>query len=141
MDFAARIPAQWKIKVLDEKYILKGAFREALPESIIKRPKQPYRAPIREAFLSGGPNCYVKSMLSEEYLRNTGYFNEKKVCHLIAKFNKENITFANETQNMALVGILSTQLLHHHFIDEFQSDASKPLRPNKVVRIKDNLFD
>ena len=97
MDFAAKIPASWKIKVLNEKYILKEAFREIIPERIRKRAKQPYRAPIREALLSGGPDCYVREMLSAEYLRKTGYFNEKKVGHLLAKFKKNNSSLANET--------------------------------------------
>ena len=135
MEFAAKIPATWKIKVLNEKYILKQTFRDTVPERIRNRPKQPYRAPIREALLTGGPDCYVKTMLSEEYLRKTGYFNEKKVGHLIAKFEKNSSSPANETQNMALVGILSTQLLHHQFIDEFQPANVKPLPMGKLLNV------
>jgi len=134
MEFAAKIPANWKIKVLNEKHILKQTFKEAIPESIRNRAKQPYRAPIKEALLTGRPDCYVKTMLSERYLRKTGYFNEKKVSHLITKFEKNSSPLANETQNMALVGILSAQLLHHQFIDEFKFAAVKPLRPDKIVR-------
>jgi asparagine synthase (glutamine-hydrolysing) len=138
MEFAAKIPANWKIKVLNEKYILKQTFRDTVPESIRNRAKQPYRAPIREALLTGGPDCYVKTMLSERYIGETGYFNEKRVGHLIAKFEKNSSSPANETQNMALVGILSTQLLHHQFIDEFQPANVKPLRPDKIVRKNNN---
>ena len=138
MEFAAKIPANWKIKVLNEKYILKQTFQEAIPERIRNRAKQPYRAPIREALLTGGPDSYVKTMLSERYLGKTGYFNEKKVGHLIAKFEKNSSSPANETQNMALVGILSTQLLHQQFIDEFQPANVKPLRPDKIVRKNNN---
>lgn len=138
MEFAAKIPANWKIKVLNEKYILKQTFQEAIPERIRNRAKQPYRAPIREALLTSGPDSYVKTMLSERYLRKTGYFNEKKVGHLIAKLEKNSSSPANETQNMALVGILSTQLLHRQFIDEFQATTIKPQLPNKIVRKNDN---
>jgi asparagine synthase (glutamine-hydrolysing) len=73
-------------------------------------------------------------MLSERYLGKTGYFNEKKVGHLIAKFEKNSSLPANETQNMALVGILSTQLLHHQYIDNFQPTYPKLQRPDKIVR-------
>jgi asparagine synthase (glutamine-hydrolysing) len=134
MEFAAKIPANWKIKVLNEKYILKQTFQEAIPERIRNRAKQPYRAPIREALLTGGPDSYVKTMLSERYLGKTGYFNEQKVGHLIAKFEKNSSLPANETQNMALVGILSTQLLHHQYIDNFQPTYPKLQRPDKIVR-------
>ena len=54
--------------------------------------------------------------------------------YLLAKFGKSNSSLANETQNMALVGILSTQLLHRQFIDEFQPANIAPLRLDKIVR-------
>lgn len=136
MDFAARMPAIWKIKVLNEKYILKESFRGKIPEKVFRRAKQPYRAPIREVFFTGGPDCYVKNMLSPEYLKKTGYFNEKKVGFLIAKLEKNTLSPVNETQNMALVGILSTQILHSQFIDEFKSITVKSL-PHKIVRKND----
>src|SRR3954447_16815094 len=45
MEFAAKLPPHLKMKVLNEKYLLKRAFGKYLPPSITKRPKQPYRAP------------------------------------------------------------------------------------------------
>ena len=46
----SRVPPQWKILGLDEKHILKKAFRDVLPPSITGRTKHPYRAPIQQAF-------------------------------------------------------------------------------------------
>lgn len=128
IDFAMKLPPAWKIRVLSEKHILKKAFADIIPPSIITRNKQPYRAPIKDVFLSNG-NGYANEFLSEEYLKKTGYFDTAKTGHLVNKFRKTGQTFTSETQNMALVGILSTQILHHQYIDSF---ASKQVAPHNV---------
>ena len=40
---------------LDEKYLLKRAFADLVPDEIIHRPKQPYRAPDAASFFSARP--------------------------------------------------------------------------------------
>src|SRR5262249_42496386 len=45
VEFAARIPTSMKLRGLDEKHILKRASRGLVPDSILARSKQPYRAP------------------------------------------------------------------------------------------------
>ena len=133
IDFAFKLPAKWKIKGLNEKYILKRSSIGLIPEEITERPKQPYRAPIREAFFGNGGADYVDDVLSSDYLKRTGYFNEKKVQWLIKKYRKSEAS--SETQDMAFVGILSTQLLHQQFIENSFSDI-KPVRPDKFIRVQ-----
>ncbi len=119
IEFAAKLPAHWKIKGLNEKYILKEAFKGIVPDNIRNRAKQPYRAPIRESFWTDEPNSYVADCLSETAINNAGYFDAKKVQLLSKKFTKESKFTANESQNMALIGILTTQLLHQQYIEDF----------------------
>ena len=130
IDFAARLPPSWKIKGLNEKYLLKKAFGELLPQSIVRRPKQPYRAPIRELFFSGASD-YVDELLSETALRRSGYFDPAKCRLLVEKFRNGSQTVASESQNMALMGILTTQLLHHHFIE---TSSAALVRPISITR-------
>ena len=59
---------------------------------------------------------YVEDMFSEEKLKGYGYFDANKVTRLKAKCQKGGGQLLSERENMAVVGILSTQLLHHHFI-------------------------
>ena len=132
IDFAAKLPPSWKIKGLNEKHILKKAFQDIIPAGIISRPKQPYRAPIREVFFSGTSD-YVEELLSDDYLRKAGYFNPTKSRHLVNKYRKAEQLVASETQNMALVGILSTQLLHYHFCDASTVTRIDPVEINKRV--------
>src|SRR6185295_2651420 len=42
---ADSLPAAYKLRVLDEKHVLKRAARDLVPEAILRRKKQPYRAP------------------------------------------------------------------------------------------------
>ena len=132
MDFAARLPSSWKIRGLNEKYLLKRAFGKILPDSIVSRPKQPYRAPIREVFFSGGGG-YQEELLSEESLRKTGYFNPAKTRKLVDKYRLSGQFTASETENMALVGIISTELLHYHFIGAGSDSRVQPIRITKRI--------
>lgn len=132
IDFAFRLPSKWKIRGLNEKYLLKHAYRADIPERITKRAKQPYRAPIRELFFAGAPEDYVDDLLGEDALKRTGYFNPLKVARLYAKFRNCADEFASEFQNMALIGVLSTQLLHHQFLASSLNPCSE-LRPDRVI--------
>ena len=119
MEFACRIPAKFKLNGLNEKYILKKAAEGKVPDEIVNRPKQPYRAPISGCFFGRKPLEYVEEMLSDDKIRGYGYFDDKRVTRLKAKCEKRGGQLLSERENMAVVGILSTQLLHHHFIENF----------------------
>ncbi len=132
LDFAMKLPSKWKIRGLNEKYILKKAFADIMPEQIINRQKQPYRAPIRELFFSGKSD-YTEELLSRNYLKKTGYFNTVKTCNLIDKYNKTDRVIASETQNMAIIGVLTTQILHHQFVENFSRQPSNPISLTKRI--------
>ena len=51
VEFASRLPVSLKMKVLNEKYLLKRCAAGLIPSSVAKRPKQPYRAPEACSFL------------------------------------------------------------------------------------------
>jgi asparagine synthase (glutamine-hydrolysing) len=60
-------------------------------------------------------------MLGHDTLKRYGYFDPAKVSFLVAKARR-NGAVANK-DNMALVGILSTQLCHHFFVERFRDFA------------------
>jgi asparagine synthase (glutamine-hydrolysing) len=113
VEFAASIPPEQKIRGLREKHILREAMRELLPPEIGDRPKQPYRAPDSPSFTGPTPPAYVDEVLSPQALGESGYFNPRAVAKLRAKCGAgKQIGFRD---NMAFVGILSTQLWHRAF--------------------------
>lgn len=117
IEFANRLHPRLKMRALDEKFLLKQAMAAHLPRPILERHKQPYRAPDIPAFFSAAPPAYVDDLLSAEKLKRYGYFDAKKVSFLLNKARRGNAIAYKD--NMALVGILSTQLCHDHFIERF----------------------
>lgn len=113
--FAAQLPPAYKLHGLDEKHILKRAMRNLLPDEIWNRPKRPYRAPIHKSFFPDGrPLEWVAALLAPENIVATGYFNADAVQNLSKKVQR--VGQLGETDDMALVGVLSTQLVHQQFI-------------------------
>jgi len=58
-------------------------------------------------------------LLSDAALRQAGYFHSGKVAKLVEKCCKQQGYLLSERENMALVGIISTQLLDYLFIRNF----------------------
>lgn len=120
IEFANKLDPRLKMKVLNEKYLLKKAMQNYVPSDIIDRFKQPYRAPDIPSFFGEHSAEYVQDMLSSDSIRDAGYFDEKKVSMLMKKINKG--LAMGYKDNMAFVGILSTQLWHKHFIKNFKEN-------------------
>ncbi len=126
----AAMPDDVKLNGLDEKHILKEAFRDMLPASIAERKKQPYRAPESLATLSGDMR---ERFLSADAIAATGVFDPLRVGKLCDKLEA-----ANETNqfsfgdNFAFNCILSTQIFHENFIQS----APQPKAPSGVWDIK-----
>jgi asparagine synthase (glutamine-hydrolysing) len=112
VEFAAKLPSRLKMKVLNQKYILKQACDGLIPPSIQKRWKQPYRAPDGKSFFASA--SYLADMLSAERIEQDGVFDSRSVSALVVKFKSGRATSVKD--NMALVGILSTQLLLQQFV-------------------------
>jgi len=113
--FANALHPRYKMRVLREKHLLREAMRADLPPSILQRPKQPYRAPDAAAFLQGDVPDYVNQLLGCECLAGYGYFDPEKVGRLVAKLRRARVNAARD--NMAFVGVLSTQLWHRQFVE------------------------
>ena len=123
MEFACQVPPRYRMLGLNEKYLLKHTAKNHVPFKLINRPKQPYRAPIGKCFASQTSPSYARELLSEEKISENGYFDTQKVSNLIKKSYHLQGNLISERENMAIVGILSTQLLDHLFIKNFPSHA------------------
>ncbi len=122
IEFSSRLDPRLKMKVLNEKYLLKKSMSKYLPKDIVNRYKQPYRAPDIPAFYDTKFPDYVDELLSDDVIKRYGYFDSKKVFRL-----KEKIKLGRAIgykDNMAFVGILSTQVWHNLFIENFSKTDS-----------------
>ena len=117
IDFMGRVPSLWKIRGLKEKYILKRSFQDLLPREIVHRTKHPYRAPIIKGLLHKETPVEIQTALSDEALQKAGLFDAHKVKNFLKKLHRVNNP--SERDNMAFVGIVSSQLLFDKFITHF----------------------
>lgn len=133
VDFCNRLPPRLKLRGLTEKYLLRRVAGKYLPQEVAARPKRPYRAPIHRCFFHAGAPDYVRDLLSDGALRRSGWFNASAVAQLVAKLDDGRSL--GETDDMALVGVLSTQLVHAQFVERLRQQP--PVGGNgkwKVVR-------
>jgi len=114
IEWATKLHPRYKMKVLREKWLLKDAMRSRLPASILDRHKQPYRAPDAAAFLGPRMPEYVKELTSEAMIARFGYFDPVKVSRLMTKLGRSKGASARD--NMAFIGVLSTQIWHATFV-------------------------
>jgi asparagine synthase (glutamine-hydrolysing) len=80
---------------------------------VIARHKQPYRAPDASSFFGAGSPDYVGELLSPDRIRRHGIFNPDSIARLVDKARSGNTI--GVADNMAIVGVLSTQLLIEKF--------------------------
>ena len=138
MDFCNNLPPRYKIAGLTEKYLLKRMARGMIPSEIIERQKQPYRAPDAISFVHPAPPAYVQDLLSEESVRRAGLFDPPAVCTLLAKLTERGKTLGqrenfSNTDNMALIGVLSTQLVVRQFIEGAALHDGPPVRFTTMI--------
>lgn len=133
-EFCNRLDPRLKLRGLREKRLLKAAAGPWLPDIISRRPKRPYRAPVHRSFFHPGAPEYVREVLGPRALADSGLFRPGAVARLAAKI--DGGARLGETDDMAVAGIVSTQLLHHLFV----KNAPRPLPlgtkdPVKVCRL------
>ena len=117
VELTSSLPATMKLKVLDEKYLLKRATGQLVPEMIRRRSKQPYRAPEAACFVPrdrGLRPAYVDTLLASDRVGSDGIFAPAAVSQLVAKMQAGNAIGIKD--NMGLVGELSTQLVVDRFV-------------------------
>ncbi len=118
VEFASRLPPRLKMKALDEKYLLKQAAKDLIPESVLRRHKQPYRAPDAASFFAAGRarEDYVEELLSAKRLGEDGLFDPGSVSRLLDKVRQGRAIGVKD--NMAFIGILSTQICLSKFVKQ-----------------------
>jgi len=118
IDLANSIPTSHKLLALDEKHLLKKMFADLVPESILRRPKQPYRAPDASNFFSGAMPEWLPELVSVKAIEEAGVFSSAAVSAFFKKCTSVQGRGMSNTDNMRAIAILSTQLAHRYFISE-----------------------
>jgi asparagine synthase (glutamine-hydrolysing) len=112
IEFAQTIPASFKLRGLETKYILKRAAMGLIPEEIIRRPKQGFDVPIRRWF-----NHELREMLddtlNDRRARERGEFNHRAVLAILDEHRR-----GARDHSRQLWGLLTLELWRRAFIDQ-----------------------
>jgi asparagine synthase (glutamine-hydrolysing) len=135
VDFASTLPARHKLFGLEEKYLLKRAFADLVPEDIIRRPKQPVRAPDAVCFFADGTPDWFDQVTSVRALREAGAFNPEWVSRLLAKCARTGGETMSHTDDMRTLAVVSTQLTYESFIVGDGRVSAEPTLPEPLVAV------
>jgi asparagine synthase (glutamine-hydrolysing) len=111
VEFAARIPANLKIKNGRKKHLLKEAAAGLLPASILDRRKQGFAVPVGGWF-RGDLRGFFSEVLLSPRARQRGYFEPRFIERLV----REHVT-ARRDHTLRLWGLLVFELWHRCYMD------------------------
>lgn len=115
IEFAGKLKNRFKMNGLNEKYILKKMVTKSIPNSVLTRPKQPYRAPDINALLCSRDN-HLMDYLSQEQIEKNRFFDSRRVNMLLKKVRAGRAKSIKD--NMLFTIILSTQIWMEEFINQ-----------------------
>jgi asparagine synthase (glutamine-hydrolysing) len=116
-NFLAGIHPRWKMRGFKDKYILRLLVERYLPREVAWRPKGMFRAPL-DSFFDKVVPPFVDELLSDESLKKTGYFNVEAVQKWRRAIQEKRVGLRQRSSiELGLVGVVTTQLWHHIFID------------------------
>jgi asparagine synthase (glutamine-hydrolysing) len=138
MEYSCMLDPIYTLPGLKEKAVLKKLAKDLIPEEILNRPKQPYRAPDAVCFVGRDAPEWVNESLSEDAIAEVGLFDTAAVSALVRKL-RDTIdrdgeqAIPSNIDNMALTGIISSQLLHEQLIKHSLTDDSRHSTSWKVA--------
>ena len=93
-EFAASLPAHYKLRGGTSKYILKRAVQKLLPPFVTRRSKKGFGVPVAE-WLKGQLKPLARDLLSPERVRRAGVFNAEYVTACRMSMNAASPIIAN----------------------------------------------
>ena len=118
MSLAFALPDRARLCGLGEKHVLKRVGAPLLPPGVVRRPKQPYRAPDALCFVGPDAPEWVRDALEPPAVRRAGLFDPGAVERLHRKCAaRAGAGQLSNSDNMALVGVLSAQLLSAQLVE------------------------
>lgn len=133
IDLANSFPSRHKLLGLDEKHILKREFADLLPESIVRRPKQPYRAPDASSFFGQDRAAWLAELCSGQELRSAAVFDESITGAFLDKCLAAGGRGMSNTDNMRALAVISVQWLYRLFIKDGAAVADGTQPPPAVA--------
>ena len=125
-EFAATIPAAYRLRGGTTKYLFKQAMRGILPDAIIDRPKHGFAVPIA-AWLRGDLAEFSRALLLSDVCRQRGFFDAAHVKRLLA------LNARGRDLDLQLWTMMSFELWCQRFLDPTPRQQPLPVRPARQL--------
>jgi asparagine synthase (glutamine-hydrolysing) len=110
VEFAATIPAEFKLRGTTTKYIFKKAMEGILPHEILYRPKRGFAVPLSKWF-RGKLGGFVQDLLLSKTSRDRGVLNPDFIKRVVA------LNDAGRNMDLQLWTMISFELWCRRFLD------------------------
>lgn len=111
MEFASRLPAEYKMKGLVKKYILKEAIKDFVPKENIYRKKMGFGIPVGSWFRNELKGFVNEILLCDRSL-NRGYFKADTLKSMVKLHTEKKVDYA-----LQIWSLLMLELWHQRFMD------------------------
>lgn len=111
MEFAARLPADMKIRRFETKHVLKKVFKRFLPPEMLKRPKMGFGVPLDRWFRCEWKEMAFDLILSERAI-GRGYFREEEIRRILDEHVQGKWNWQYQIYNLLML-----ELWHRRFTD------------------------
>jgi asparagine synthase (glutamine-hydrolysing) len=115
MEFAATIPAEFKVRGREKKWIFREALRAWLPDEILDRPKQGFTVPISHWFRTELRDV-IHDVLLDPACLSRGYFQPETVRSMI-----DRQAAGDDGESKPLWALLMFELWHREFVDRYSA--------------------
>jgi asparagine synthase (glutamine-hydrolysing) len=129
--FASALPTGSRLRGLQGNGVLRRWASRILPPRIVKSRRPENRAPYAQGFFLPTSPAWIGDHLTPEALRRVGIFSPAAVSGLVRRCRAGlNSAFG---EDRAIVGVVSTQLWHHQFVESALSITPLPARGATVL--------
>jgi asparagine synthase (glutamine-hydrolysing) len=90
VEFAFKIPQEFKIRKGIKKRILQETFKDELPPELFNRPKHGFEVPLLKWFRGELSDEIQKTYLNRDFIEEQKIFNWQNISDLIKKLSSKN---------------------------------------------------
>lgn len=130
-EFASALPTGSRLRGLNGKDVLRRWAGRVLPQQMELTRRSRHHAPEAQCFFLPSSPAWIGDHLTPEALHRVGIFSPSAVGGLIRRCRTAES--ASVEENEALIGVLTTQLWHHQFVESSLFVAPLPVSGASVI--------
>lgn len=128
VEFLARVPWRYKLRITKSKCLLREGARSWLPGTILKRPKLGFNPPMG-LWMQSRLQPLLDSYLAPARIRQRGYFRPEVIQRLIADQSS-----GRRDWSLHLWALISFEEWHRQYLDPRPAPLRAPVRTRSVSR-------